>query len=43
MKVEFDDENGLLVYEIDILTPSGIFEVHVNATDGRMMRIERED
>jgi len=43
IKVELDDENGALVYEIDIRTPSGIYEVHVHAATGRILKIERED
>jgi uncharacterized membrane protein YkoI len=30
MKVELDYENGILVYEIDIRTASGVYEVHVH-------------
>lgn len=43
IKVELDDENGLLVYEIDIRTTAGVYEVHVNASTGQILRIERED
>ncbi|UZQ86198.1 PepSY domain-containing protein [Thermoclostridium stercorarium] len=43
VKVELDDENGFLIYEIDIRTPSGIYEVHVNAATGQVLRIEMED
>jgi len=42
IKVELDDENGILVYEIDIRTPSGIYEVHVHAVTGQVLKIERE-
>jgi len=43
IKVELDDENGILVYEVDIRTPTGVYEVHVNAETGQVLRIERED
>jgi uncharacterized membrane protein YkoI len=43
IKVELDYENGILVYEIDIRTPSGIYEVHVNAANGQVLKVERED
>lgn len=43
IKVELDYENGILVYEIDIRTPSGVYEVHVNADTGQIIKVERED
>lgn len=43
IKVELDIDNGVLVYEIDILTPSGIYEVHVHAATGQVLKVERED
>lgn len=43
IKVELDDENGFLVYEIDIRTQTGVYEVHVNAATGQILKIERED
>lgn len=43
IKVELDDDNGLLVYEIDIRTQSGIYEVHVSAATGQVLKVERED
>lgn len=43
MKVELDDNNGMVVYEIDIGTPSGIYEVHVNAVTGQVLKVERDD
>lgn len=43
IKVELDYENGILVYEIGIRTQTGIYEVHVNATTGRVLKIEREN
>ena len=43
IKVELDYENGILVYEVDIRTPTGIYEVHVDTETGQGLRIERED
>ncbi|MGI5998314.1 MAG: PepSY domain-containing protein [Lutispora sp.] len=43
IKVELDYENGRLVYEIDIRTQTGIYEVHVDAITGRVLKVERED
>jgi uncharacterized membrane protein YkoI len=43
IKVELDYENGILVYEIDIRTPSGIYEVHVNAVTGQVLKVEIDD
>jgi len=42
IKVELDYENGILVYEIDIRTTSGIYEVHVDAITGQVLKIERD-
>ncbi len=43
IKVELDYEYGMLVYEIDIRTQSGVYEVHVNANTGQILKIEMED
>jgi uncharacterized membrane protein YkoI len=43
IKVELDNENGILVYEIDIRTPSGVYEVHVNAVTGQILKVEMDD
>jgi len=43
MKVEFDYENGFLVYEIVIRNPSGVYEVHVNAASGQIIKVEIEN
>lgn len=42
IKVELDFENGRLVYEIDIRTTAGIYEVHVDAVTGRILKVERD-
>ncbi|NLM11916.1 MAG: hypothetical protein GX213_14330 [Clostridiaceae bacterium] len=34
---------SLLVYEIDIRTQSGVYEVHVNAATGQILKVEREN
>lgn len=43
VKVELDYEDGRLVYEVDIHNPSGLYEVHVDAVTGRILKVERED
>lgn len=43
VKVELDYENGRLVYEVDIRNQSGLYEVHVDAITGRILKVERED
>ncbi len=44
IKVELDYENGILVYEIGIRTSSGIiYEVHVNAFTGQILKVEIEN
>lgn len=42
IKVELDYENGVLVYEIDIRTASGIYEVNVHAATGQIIKVEQE-
>jgi uncharacterized membrane protein YkoI len=42
VKVELDYDNGILVYEIDILTASGVYEVYVHAITGQILKVERE-
>jgi uncharacterized membrane protein YkoI len=43
IKVELDYDNGILVYEIDIRTQSGVYEVQVAAANGQILKVERED
>lgn len=42
IKVELDYEDGVLVYEIDIRTTSGVYEVHVDAITGQILKVERD-
>lgn len=42
MKIELDYEDGLLVYEIDILTPHGIYKVEIDANTGRIIKVESD-
>lgn len=42
VKVELDYENGTLVYEVDIRTSSGIFEVYVHAVTGQVLKVEHD-
>ncbi|MCP3739396.1 PepSY domain-containing protein [Rossellomorea sp. BNER] len=42
--VDMDLENGVLVYEVFILTPENqIFEVEILAKSGRILKIEQEN
>ncbi|MGM1045554.1 MAG: PepSY domain-containing protein [Bacillota bacterium] len=42
--VDMDLENGVLVYEVFILTPENrIFEVEIIAKSGRVLKIEEEN
>jgi len=43
IRVELDYENGVLVYEIDIRNPSGVYEIHVNAVTGQIIKVEQEN
>ncbi|WP_313891869.1 PepSY domain-containing protein [Psychrobacillus sp.] len=44
MHVDLDMENGILVYEVFILTMyNKIYEVEVNAKTGRIVNIEEEN
>lgn len=41
VKVELDTENGLLVYEVEIITPHGIKnEVDVDVNTGAIVKVE---
>ncbi|KNF09584.1 peptidase M4 domain-containing protein [Gottschalkia purinilytica] len=42
IKAELDTENGLLVYEVKILTDYGVYEVKINADTGRIIEIDRD-
>ena len=42
IKVELDYENGILIYEIDILTVSGVYEVYVHAITGQILKVEND-
>lgn len=43
LHVDLDLENGVLVYEVYILTPENrIFEVEILARSGRILKIEEE-
>lgn len=43
IKIELDYENGILVYEIDIRAETGVYEVHVDAASGQILKVEREN
>ena len=41
-KIEFDSENGRMVYEIDLYTASGEYEYDIDASTGAVVKFERE-
>ncbi|MFS0559644.1 PepSY domain-containing protein [Terribacillus sp. 179-K 1B1 HS] len=44
MHVDMDLENGVLVYEVFIMTAQGmIFEVEILAKNGRILKIDQEN
>lgn len=43
IKVELDVENGLLIYEVDIRTATGVYEVKMDADTGAILSVEREN
>lgn len=41
--VDLDMENGILVYEVYIMTPQNrIYEIEINARTGRIVKVEEE-
>ncbi len=43
VKVELDTENGLLVYEVDIVTMEGLkYELEIDAQSGAIVKIKRD-
>lgn len=41
IKVELETENGLLVYEVKVMTPQGaIYEIEVDAITGNIVKVE---
>lgn len=44
LHVDMDLENGVLVYEVFILTPNNrIFEVEILAKSGKILKVEQEN
>lgn len=43
VKVELEFENGILVYEVDIRTISGVYEIHIHAITGQILKVEQEN
>ncbi len=44
MHVDMDLENGVLVYEVFVMTPQGmIFEVEILAKNGKIIKIDQEN
>lgn len=44
IKVEFDHDDGIATYQIELRTTSGVeYDVKINAKTGKVIRVERED
>jgi len=43
IETEIEEENGVLLYSIEIQTADGIREVEINAENGAVVAIENED
>lgn len=43
VNVDLELENGILVYEVFILMPSGLYEVKINADTGEVVEIEADN
>ena len=44
IEIEFDDDDGLPIYEIKVLTRRGIvLEMDVDARNGRILDLEEDD
>ncbi|MCY1347192.1 Peptidase propeptide and YPEB domain protein [compost metagenome] len=43
LEVELEEEDGIYVYEVELLTPSGVVrELEVDARDGRILKDEED-
>lgn len=43
VKVELDNENGRLIYQVDIVTFQGSkYEMEIDATTGQITKLERD-
>lgn len=44
LEAELEEEHGVLVYEVEILTPQGVVrELELDARDGRVLKDEEDD
>lgn len=44
LEAELEEEDGVLVYEVEILTPQGVVrELELDARDGRVLKDEEDD
>lgn len=42
--VDLDMENGILIYEVYIMTPQNrVYQVEINAKTGRILKVEQEN
>lgn len=42
-KVELETEHGVQKYEVYIKTPTDMYEVEIDATTGKVLKVEKED
>lgn len=40
VKAELETKNGLLIYEVDIVSSYGDYEVRIDASSGNVIRVE---
>ena len=43
VEINRDDDNGLVIYEIELKTSKGEVELELNAVSGKVLKIEDED
>lgn len=43
VKVELEEQDGMLVYGVYVASPYGIYEVKINAQNGMVLTVEKED
>ncbi|WP_083573880.1 PepSY domain-containing protein [Rossellomorea aquimaris] len=43
VKVELETDNGVQVYEVDVKTPTKLFEVKIDANTGKVLKVEKEN
>ncbi|MEG4644679.1 peptidase YpeB-like protein [Paracoccus pantotrophus] len=44
IEVDLDDEDGMMIYEVELATPVGrLIEVEIDAASGRILALDEED